>query len=70
MLWNQKVTTDRTIPNSKPDIIIRDNKKRTYISIAIAISGDINVIKIEAKKILKYVELTTYAQRMWNLQAK
>jgi len=27
MLWNQQVRTDRTIPNNKPDIIIRDNKK-------------------------------------------
>jgi len=27
--WNQQVQTDRTIPNNKPDIIIRDNEKRT-----------------------------------------
>jgi hypothetical protein len=25
ILWNQQVQTDRTIPNNKPDIIIRDN---------------------------------------------
>jgi len=28
VLWNQQVQTDRTIPNNKPDIIIRDNEKR------------------------------------------
>ena len=27
ILWNQQMRTDRTIPNHKPDIIIRDNKK-------------------------------------------
>jgi len=27
LLWNQQVRNDRTIPNNKPDIIIRDNKK-------------------------------------------
>ena len=27
-LWNKQVQTDRAIPNNKPDIIIRDNKKR------------------------------------------
>jgi hypothetical protein len=27
ILWNQKVQTDRTIPNNKPDTIIRDNKR-------------------------------------------
>ena len=26
ILWNQHVQTDRTIPNNKPDIIIRDNE--------------------------------------------
>ena len=31
ILWNQQVQTDRTIPNNKPDIIIRDNEKRTCI---------------------------------------
>ena len=29
ILWNQPVRTDRTIPNNKPDIIMRDNEKRT-----------------------------------------
>ena len=27
ILWNQHLRTDRTIPNNKPHIIIRDNKK-------------------------------------------
>jgi hypothetical protein len=29
VFWNQQVQTDRTIPNNKPDIIIRDNEKAT-----------------------------------------
>jgi hypothetical protein len=29
ILWNQQVQTDRTIPNNKLGIIIRDNEKRT-----------------------------------------
>jgi hypothetical protein len=27
ILWNRQVKTDRTIPNNKPDIVIRDNEK-------------------------------------------
>ena len=27
ILWSQQVQTDRTIPNNKPDIIIRDNER-------------------------------------------
>ena len=62
--------TDRTIPNNMPDIIIRDNEKRTCMLIDVAISGDRNVIKKEAEKILKYKDLTIELQRMWNLKTK
>ena len=45
ILWNQQVQTDRTIPNNKPDITIRDNEKGTCMLIDVAISGDRNVTK-------------------------
>ena len=64
ILRNQQVQTDRTIPNIKPDIIIRTNEKRTCMLIDVAISGERNVIKIEAEKILKYKDLTIEIQRM------
>jgi len=47
ILWNQEVQTDRTNPNNKPDIIIRDNEKGTCMLIDVAISGSRNVIKNE-----------------------
>ena len=49
ILWNQQVQTDRTIPNNKPGIIIRDNEAGTCMLIDVAISGDRNVIKKEAE---------------------
>jgi len=70
LLWNQQVQTDRTIPNNKPVIIIRDNEKRTCMLIDVRISGDRNVIKNEAEKILKYKDLTIETQRMWNEKTK
>ena len=70
ILWNKQVQTDRTIPNNKPDIIIRDNEKGTCMIIDVAISGDRNVIKMEAEKILKYKDLTIEIQRMWNVKTK
>ena len=36
--------------------------------IDVAISGDRNVIKKEAEKILKYKDLTIEIQRMWNVK--
>jgi hypothetical protein len=38
--------------------------------IDVAISGDRNVIKKEAVKILKYKDLTIEIQRMWNVKAR
>ena len=53
-----------------PDIIISDNEKGTYMLINVAISGDRNVIKKEAEKILKYKDFTIEIQRMWNVKTK
>ena len=38
--------------------------------IDVVISGDRNVIKKEAEKILKYKDLTIEIQRMWNVKTK
>ena len=38
--------------------------------IDVAISGDRNVIKKEAEKILKYKDLRLEIQRMWNVKTK
>ena len=70
ILWNQQVQTDRTIHSNKPDIIIRDNEKRSCMLIDVAISGIRNVIKKEAEKILKYKDLTIEIQRMWNVKTR
>jgi len=40
------------------------------MSIDVAITGDRNVIKKEAKNILKYKDLIVQIQRMWNIKDK
>ena len=70
ILWDQQVHTDRIISNDEPDIIIRDNEKGTCMLTDVAVSGDRNVIKKEARKILKYKDLTIEIQCMWNVKAK
>jgi len=47
---------------------ISDNEKGTCMLMDVAISGDRIVIKKEAEKILKYKDLTTEIQRMWNIK--
>jgi len=69
ILWNQQVRTDGTIPNNKPEIIIRDNKQEICMLIDVAIPGDRNVIKRGAEKILKYEDPITEIQRVCNVKA-
>jgi hypothetical protein len=70
VLWNQQVTTERTICNSKPDIIVSDNEKGTCMFIDFAISRDRNVIKKAAEKLLKYKDLRIEIQRVWSVKHK
>jgi hypothetical protein len=70
ILWDQQVQTDRTIPNNRTGIIIRDNEKGTRMLIDVAIPGDRNVIKKETEKILKYKDLIIKTQRMWNVKTR
>ena len=56
-------------PNNKPDIIIHDNEKGMCMLINAATSGDRNAIK-KAEKILKYKDLTTEIQCIWNAKTK
>jgi len=68
ILWNQQEQTNRTIPNNELGIVIHDNETGTCTFIDVAISGDRNVIKKEADKILKYKDLIKEIQSMWNCE--
>jgi len=61
--------TDRTIPNNKLGIIIRDNEEGTCVLIDAAISGNRNVTK-RTEKNLKYKNLTTEIQHKWGVKTK
>ena len=62
--------TDRTIPNNKLDIIIRDNEKGTCMLIDAAISGHRNVIKNVAEKVQKYNHLKIEVWCLWNVKTE
>jgi len=64
------VQTDRNVPDHKPDIIILDNEKGTYIVINVAICGHRNLIRKEARRVRKHEDLTVEIQRMWNVKTK
>ena len=62
--------TNRTIPNNEMYIVIHVNEKGMYVLIDVAMSGERNVIKKEAEKILVYEDLLIESQHMWNVKAK
>jgi hypothetical protein len=64
ILWNQQVQTDRTIPNNKPHITIRDNGKGICMLIDAVISVEGNVINKRAK------DLTIEISCTWNVKTK
>jgi hypothetical protein len=47
-----------------------NNNNNNNMSIDGAVSGDRNVIKKEAEKILKYIDFIIGIQRMWNVKAQ
>ena len=64
---------NRTIPSTKPDIIIMIIKKErvlTYVAISGERERERNVIKREAEKILKYKDCTTENEHMWTVNTK
>jgi len=70
VLWNQAVHTEREVTANRPDIIIKNKKKKekTCTLIDVAIPADRNVVQKEAEKELKYKSLCIEIQRMWNLK--
>jgi len=66
----RKGDDDNDNNNNKPDIKICDNERGKCMLIDNEISGDRNVIKKEAEKILKYKNLTIEIQCMWNVKTK
>ena len=51
-------------------VITRDEGKRTWTLIDVAISEDRNVIKEASQNILQLKNLTAEIQRMWNVKTK
>jgi len=47
VFWNQRVQTDKTVPNNKLDVIIHDNDKGTCVFKDDGTLGDRNAIKEE-----------------------
>jgi hypothetical protein len=52
------------------DNIILEDNKGTCMLMDVALLGDRKIIKKEAEKIFKYIDLILEIQSMWNVKAK
>ena len=50
VLWNQAVHTAREVTANRPDIIIENQKEKTYTLIDVAIPAKRNVVQKEAER--------------------
>jgi len=57
-------STHKEVTANRPDIIIKNNKEKTFTLIGVAIPADRNVVQKEAEKKLKYKSLCIEMQRM------
>ena len=68
ILWDFPVNTDRTIQANRPDIIIKDKKKKECILIDMSVPTDKNISVKVFDKLSKYKDLEIEIQKMWNLK--
>jgi hypothetical protein len=68
VLWNQGVQTGREVVANRPDIIVKNKKNKTCLLIDVAMPSDRNVIQKKVEQKLKYKNLSTEIQQMWNMK--
>ena len=64
MLMQKDVLTDRKILANRPDLIILNKNEQNCLIVDVAIPDDVNVLKKETEKRLKYKDLQIEISRM------
>ena len=67
IIYDQVIQTSRPIGANRPDIIVKDGRKKRVMIIDVACPNDINVGEKEREKISKYQSLGAELKKMWGL---
>ena len=65
IIYDQVIKTTRPVGANRPDIIVKDMKKKKAYIIDISCPVDFNVGKKEGEKVAKYMGLSAELNRMW-----
>ena len=57
VLWNSSVHTDRSIQANKPDIVVKDAKKRKCTLVDSSVPSDTSIVSKTFEKICMYRDL-------------
>ena len=68
ILWDMPITTDKQINANRPDIVVKDHKKKICYLLDISTPSDRNIANKEIEKLSKYKDLEIEINRMWNME--
>lgn len=67
LYWDRSIITDRTILANKPDIVLMDRAESRVFLVDITIPYDENLVRAEADKKTKYLDLAHEVTDMWRV---
>ncbi|KAA5654928.1 hypothetical protein F3G58_31985 [Pseudomonas aeruginosa] len=67
LYWDRPIITDRTILANKPDIVLMDRTESRVFLVDITIPYDENLVRAEADKKTKYLDLAHEVTDMWRV---
>ena len=71
IMWDKTILTDRTILANRSDLVVLNKNEKHCLIVDVAVPDDVNVLKKETEKRLKYKDLQIFEiSRMWNVKTK
>ena len=68
ILWDMPILTDKEIAANRPDIVVKDRKKKQCMLLDVSIPSDRNTSVKMAEKLSKYKDLEIEIRKMWQLK--
>ena len=68
ILWDMPIQTDKEIKANRPDIVVKDEKKRTCLLIDMSIPTERNTSLKTMEKLTKYKDLEIEIEKMWGMK--
>ncbi len=68
ILWGMRVSTEKGIKGTRPDIIIKEKKTKNFIMIDTRIPSERDASMQEAENFSKHKDLETEVAKMWEMK--